>query len=194
MKTDFYLKSFQSKVQLLTQETKNNFFTQSEELLNWKERPDVWSVLECFEHLNRYSEYYLPAIQKAIEAGTFDLMNEHRDFTHTWIGRLSIKAMSPDNVKKQKTFKRMNPVFGSTSRNVLGRFIRHQETLEKLIDSAQEVNVVRTTIPVEFFKLLKMNVGEAFEFVIVHEQRHVIQALNTLAKAKSHFNEPALKV
>jgi hypothetical protein len=39
-----------------------------------------------------------------------------------------------------------------------------------------------------------MNVGEAFEFVIVHEQRHVIQALNTLAKAKSHFNEPALKV
>jgi len=194
MKMDFYLKSLQSKVQLLAHETKNNFVTQPEELLNWKERPDAWSVLECFEHLNRYSEYYLPAIQKAIESGDFDLTNEHREVTYSWIGRLSIKMMSPENIKKQKTFKRMNPVFGASSRNVLGRFIRHQETLDKLIESAFEISVAKTTVPVEFFKLLKMNIGEAFEFIIVHEQRHLIQAINTLAKAKSHFHEPALKI
>lgn len=38
----------------------------SERELNYKENPEQWSILECFEHLNRYGDYYLPEIEKSI--------------------------------------------------------------------------------------------------------------------------------
>ena len=36
----------------------------SEEVLNFKESPKSWSVLECLEHLNLYGDFYLPEIEK----------------------------------------------------------------------------------------------------------------------------------
>ena len=37
-----------------------------ESKLNFKEDPEKWSILECIEHLNRYGDYYLPEIEKAV--------------------------------------------------------------------------------------------------------------------------------
>ena len=36
--------------------------TKTEETLNKKETSKSWSALECIEHLNRYSDFYLPEI------------------------------------------------------------------------------------------------------------------------------------
>src|SRR5687768_15923049 len=40
----------------------------TEAQLNFKKQPDQWSILECIEHLNRYGDFYLPEIEKAILA------------------------------------------------------------------------------------------------------------------------------
>ncbi|MBA4055707.1 MAG: DinB family protein, partial [Marivirga sp.] len=40
----------------------------------------------------------------------------------------------------------------------------------------------KSHVPVEFMKLLKMNLGDALTFVIVHEQRHISQAKNGLIR------------
>jgi len=46
--------------------TAKEFETLPESDLNWKEHPKKWSILECLEHLNRYSDYYHLEIKKAI--------------------------------------------------------------------------------------------------------------------------------
>src|SRR5690348_7582888 len=68
--------------------------------LNWKESAEQWSILECIEHLNRYSRYYQPEIMKAIvfvPDGDNDL-----EAHSSWLGKKFIRMMHPDNVKKQK--------------------------------------------------------------------------------------------
>jgi hypothetical protein len=34
--------------------------------LNWKAHSEKWSILECLEHLNRYSSYYNKELRYAI--------------------------------------------------------------------------------------------------------------------------------
>jgi hypothetical protein len=36
----------------------------STEVLNKRSSPDAWSALECLEHLNIYSNYYIPEMGK----------------------------------------------------------------------------------------------------------------------------------
>jgi hypothetical protein len=64
---------------------------------------------------------------------------------------------------------------------VLAEFAHHQHQLLELLTQAHRADLNRKAVPIEFFKLLKMRLGETFEFVVLHEQRHVQQALRAKA-------------
>ncbi|MDF7814870.1 DinB family protein [Hymenobacter sp. YC55] len=146
--------------------------------LNQQPAPNAWSVLECLEHLNRYSRYYNPRFAQALaKAGTA----VEAEVGYSWFGRKSIAMMAPSNTKKAKTLKRMNPSGSRLGREVLAEFLQHQQQLLELLRQAQHADLNRKAVPVEFFQLLKLRLGEAIEFVIVHEQRHVQQALRVKA-------------
>ena len=93
--------------------------------------------------------------------------------------------MHPDNIKKQKTFARMNPANSSVSTEVLEEFLKEQRGLLKVISLARHVNPNKGKVSVEFFKLLKLNIGDALQFLVVHQQRHIKQALAILSKVKN---------
>jgi hypothetical protein len=90
--------------------------------------------------------------------------------------------MSPLNQKKQKTFKKMNPANSSLDSNVFKKFISDQQRLKTLVEGLLQAEPNAKVVKVEFFKLLKMTIAETLEFLIVHEQRHLIQACNVQAK------------
>jgi hypothetical protein len=141
-------------------------------LLNKKQDQSSWSILECFEHLNRYCRYYNVAVAKKLVPGRAEVNPE---VASTWLGRKSIAMMHPSNPKKQKTLKHLNPANGNLDVAVITEFLQHQQELLSMLDKAKTVDINRTKVPVEFFKLLSMTLGEALQFVIVHEQRHFIQ-------------------
>ena len=144
----------------------------TEAQLNFKPDADKWSVLQCVEHLNRYSEYYLKTIEnklsKAKEKGA-------EEVKYSWFGRMSIKSIHPDNRKKSKTLARLNPAASEVNRGILQDFITHQKTLLTLMDKAEKHSLNSIKIPADVFKLLKLRLGECFEFLIVHQQRHILQ-------------------
>ena len=191
MTSNELLSSLEKDVQSIIRKVQTEFVPLGEEMLNWKERPDRWSILECLEHLNKYSQFYNTELTKAIdsaqrESGTVESKS-------TWLGRKFIRMMHPDNSAKQKTFARMNPSQGTLDGTTIERFLKHQEDLLKLIHKSGIVNINRNYVPVEFMKLLKMNLGDALQFVIVHERRHIEQAGKV--KATLHMlNTPALKI
>ena len=159
--------------------------------LNWKEHPEKWSILECLEHLNRYSSYYHVELRKAIaRAKRSD--NEH-EAKSTWMGKKFIAMMHPDNTTRQKTFKRMNPIHGNLNKEVIERFLKNQQELLDIINDASNIDLNKAAIPVEFLRILRMNVGDALQFVIVHEQRHIRQAQAVRSNAET-LMAPALKV
>lgn len=162
-----------------------------ESTLNWKESTEKWSVLECLEHLNKYSLYYQPELRKTI-AGAIPSDNK-QEARSTWLGRKFIAMMHPDNKTRHKTFARMNPIHGSLKKEVISRFIRNQEELLEIISDAFKIDLNKGFVRVEFLKILRMNIGDTLQFVVVHEQRHINQANAARLNAESLLT-PALKI
>ena len=146
--------------------------------LNQQPAPNSWSVLECLEHLNRYSRYYNPCFGQAVARPGASTETEVR---YSWVGRKFISMMAPGNTKKTKAFAYMNPSGSQLSRAVFAEFYAHQLLLLGLLASARHTDLNRKAVPVEFLRLLKMRLGEAFELQVLHEQRHVQQALRAKA-------------
>lgn len=144
-------------------------------LLNYKPCPHSWSILECLEHLNRYSRYYNPALAKAIGANAGQVPDQ--TIRYSWFGKKSLDMVRPDNGKKHKTVKHMNPNNSQLSRQTLEEFLDHQTELLQLLDKAKGANLNKKAIPVEFFKLLKLRIGETLEFMALHQERHLQQTL-----------------
>ncbi|WP_018476141.1 DinB family protein [Pontibacter roseus] len=154
-------------------------------LLNHKPGPDSWSILECLEHLNRYSRYYNPALAKAIHRSP--VTTDQQPIRYSWLGKKSLDVVRPGNGKKSKTIKHMNPHNSQLGPGAIQEFLRHQSELLQLLDRAHSVDLNRRAIPIEFFRLLKLRIGEALEFVVLHQERHVQQAL----RVKQQLQEQA---
>ena len=189
MKTTALLNQLKDQTQSIVQTVESKFQPLPETQLNFKPTSDKWSILECFEHLNLYSQYYLTALETAINNAA---PSQPQDLKYTWIGKKSVAMMHPSNTKKQKTFKKMIPTKSKLTTDVLATFLNDQQRILRMIEKASLLNVSKAVVPVEFFKLLKMNIAETLEFVIVHEQRHLIQAENILISKTS--SQPILAI
>ncbi len=183
MQSEMLLNNLSKEVETIQNDVLNQFEKIPLEILNWKENAESWSIAECLEHLNIYSAYYLPAIEMQINQARKDSENLKREAKSTWFGKFSIKSIDPANVKKQKTLKHLNPSNSQLEANVVKRFQDNQTKLLKLLKEAKSINLNKVKIPVEFFKLVKINAGDCFQFLIAHEKRHIIQATNAKNKA-----------
>jgi hypothetical protein len=173
-----FLTALQTATQQLRATAQAEFEPLDLALLNHQPAPGSWSILECLEHLNRYSRYYNPQLAKAL---TQPDLAADQPVGYSWLGRKSVDMMRPDNRKKHTTLKHMNPSGSRLGRETLTEFLNHQTELLDLLARAHRADLNRKAMPVEFFKLLKLRLGEALEFVVVHQQRHLQQALRVKA-------------
>jgi len=149
------------------------------DVLKAKPRENAWSALECFEHLNRYSSFYLDAFEKKIRKAV-----QPKRFSPGWLGKKSADSMLPKEGEiknKMKTFKSKNPsVDGHVDKDAVNQFIEDQERLLKMMEGLKKADLnvrVSTTL-----LLLKFKMGDALAFYINHELRHMVQIENTLTK------------
>ena len=173
------IKDVESLVQFVNAEVKKL----PTEKLNQRPANGGWSLLECLEHLNRYSGYYNPALEKAISNNL--TMHAAQEITLTWLGKKSVEIISPKNTKKQKTLKKMNPQGSALNAFVVDDFLKNQQQLLRLLQQAKGANLGKKAVPVEFFRLLRMNIGETLLFMVLHQQRHFMQLQRIFAEVTS---------
>ncbi|MBT29000.1 MAG: hypothetical protein CMO01_04990 [Thalassobius sp.] len=172
--------SDQVEEQLYT--VQNEFLEQSDESLSARPEASKWNILECIEHLNRYCAYYIPHIEAIINQNS----DTDKNFQSGWLGTKFIKMMSPENVKAQKTVKHMDTSNALVNKNTLLVFIAWQQRLFKAINELKNTDLNKRKIPVEFFKMLKLKTGDILQFIIMHQQRHILQALEKKSKIASN--------
>jgi DinB superfamily len=175
MSTVPFLAQLTAAVEALRATARTEFAALPFALLRQRPAPASWSILECLEHLNRYSRYYNPALTQALQRPHPAPMAP-TEIKYSWLGGKSVELMRPTNVKKSTTLTRMNPLGSSLDDRVLDEFDQHQNCLLVLLAQAQAADLNRAAVPVEFFRLLKLRLGETLEFVVVHQQRHLQQA------------------
>ncbi|RAW03358.1 DinB family protein [Pseudochryseolinea flava] len=161
---------------------------QDETLLNWKQSAERWSILECIEHLNRYCRYYNVAINNVLTRS-----NDGQPVNKSsWLGKKFISMMHPSNRKMQKTMKHLNPVHSKLSIATLHEFLAHQDKLLHMLDASASKSIGKQNISVEFLRILTIPFFDAFEFLVVHQQRHILQIRDILEKRSNR--EAVLKV
>ncbi len=190
MNTSDFLDALQAAVAGLRVAVRTEFGALNPAELNHRPAPTGWSILECLEHLNRYSRYYNVAVAQALAESAPG--RPGAEVGYSWLGRKSVAMMHPANAKKQRAVQRLNPLGSRLGPEVLAEFDQHQTRLLALLAQARTANLNRSVVPVEFFRLLKLRLGETLEFVVVHQQRHVRQAQRVRATLPSSVAAQAL--
>src|SRR5262245_12015941 len=142
--------------------------------LNWRPRPDAWSIGQCLDHLRVANEVYLLPISAALEGRQRGNVDEVRLGSFSgWFIRNYI-APNPGGARA-KAPKKIAPV-QDVEASVLDAFIRSNDAIRKLVKRAAnyDVNRIRFTNP--FIPLLRFTVGAGFEITAKHQSRHLLQA------------------
>ncbi len=152
------------------------FQTKSISCLNQRANENSWSALECLEHLNRYGDFYLPEIAKAIaKAGAS--VSPQTGFRSNWLGQKMTEAMQPQGKgRKMKTFNSMNPIGSQLDEAVLNKFIVQQNNMLELLQRAQRVNLQKNSTSTTLSRWIRLRLGDTLRLIVFHNQRHVEQA------------------
>ena len=179
VKQDELIESLKKDVEVLLECA--DFFRNEIDALLVQPVPDKWSVAQILEHLNSYGRIYLPQIDRAISASQ---SNRDAWFNSGFLGDYFTNMMKPKSVfevkNKMKAFKSHSPENKLNPSKVLDEFIDQQHKLLQLLEMAKLRNLNSIRIPLSISKLVKLKLGDAFRFLIAHEQRHFIQARNAL--------------
>ena len=179
VKQDELIESLKKDVEILLECA--DFFRKEIDALLVPPMPGKWGIAQILEHLNSYGRIYLPQIDKAISASQ---SNRDAWFNSGLLGNYFTNMMKPKNVfevkNKMKAFKAHSPESNLNAGKVLDEFVEQQHKLLQLLDMAKLRNLNSISIPLSVTTLIKLKLGDTFRFLIAHEQRHFIQARNSL--------------
>lgn len=150
--------------------------------LTWKENENSWSILECLEHLNLYGDFYLPQIASKVNNSTTKAETE---FKSGLLGNYFAKNMLPkEKLNKMKTFKDKNPLNATLDKNVIEKFLNQQIQLFDLVTRSRNVSLSKVKIRTSISSLIRLKLGNTFQFLINHIIRHLkqIDGIQTMVK------------
>lgn len=174
MELNDHINLLQDEVNVIIQTIQDEFMHLPLEELNWKKSEKSWSILECIEHLNRYSFYYQSRLK--MEMSKLPTIENDKPIKFSWLGKKNVNMVRPGNIRKIKTLRRMNPMNNRLSREVFSEFLSMQSSLLRIINNLNTVNVNRRKIRIESFRIIKMGIGETVVFLVEHQKRHLNQA------------------
>lgn len=175
-------------IQNLIEETRKTI-NQAERLMNidlksltWRQNETSWNILECLEHLNLYGDFYLPQIESKISDSN---TKPETEFTSGFLGNYFAKSMLPkEKLNKMKTFKDKNPLNSKLDKTVIEKFIHQQIKLLNLLDQSRSVSLNKVKIRTSISSLIKLKLGDTFQFLINHIVRHINQIEGILEEIK----------
>ena len=179
--TDFF-DQLTTDLLLLRVKAQQRFRPLSAEELNRRPSPSRWSAGQCLEHLNIVGGYYLPSIAARIARAQARGSKPAPTARQGYLGRRFIAAMRlPASVKTYQSPQRYAPTGNRLPRTVAEVFSRQIDELLRLVLLARQVNANAVRVPNAMFPLVRLRLTDQLEFLVVHIQRHIMQAEAVLA-------------
>ncbi|MBL4652137.1 MAG: DinB family protein [Flavobacteriales bacterium] len=179
------LDSFIADVQQIIEVVQSDFVTLDNDKLYQQPAPDKWSVNQCLQHLNITGYHYLPRIKTVIEGAVCSCQKNTDHYNSSWIGEIAVSYTKPlpngAIPKPMKTFKKeFDPLLSAyTEVSTISEFLEQQNQLLHYLQQAAQVNLSKNRVT-SLLPILSFRLGDAFRFLIAHEQRHIQQAKNAL--------------
>ena len=147
--------------------------TLSPEQLNWKPRPDDWSVGQCLEHLYVSNTVYCDAISNSLAGHPLTVV---QDIKPGWFGQWFIRNyIEPSPGTKRRAPKKIRPG-AQLEPGVLDRFLASNQKARELVHRARNYDVNRIRFKNPFVPVIRFTVGTGLEILSKHQGRHLLQA------------------
>ncbi len=173
------LNHLENQVESHLQQAVRKYQNLSDENLLKPSESGGWGIAECLAHLNFYGDYYLPLFENRLKNSP-DNVNDN-SIKSTWLGRKCIESMNPETGKKKhKAFKAYIPTPNLDAKATVAEYINQQERMLKILRMAYVKDIQPIKIPISIAKFLKLNLGDALQFLVVHNERHIQQANRNL--------------
>jgi len=170
-----FLKKAEDQLEVQLREVIAVFQNLPEDVLLKPASNNGWSIAECFAHLNSYAEFYNPRIAEAIHKAP--ALEEPRTFKHSLLGNYFISSMDADKTsKKYKALKRHRPVEIDDPYDQVSAFIQHLEKMLGFLKQARYKNLRKKAVKTSISPWIKINPGDAIQFLLTHNRRHLEQA------------------
>jgi hypothetical protein len=185
--TPALLQALRLQIDDLLKTANDHFVAAPHEILLRQPAPDKWSAAQCLDHLNAYSRFYVPAMDKAIQSRLTGSLppTPSATFKSGLLGNYFTKMMEPKTdgmpATRMQAPKAYRPLSDLDAGKVVAEFIEWQQKTKALLDQAKLVDLQKIKIPTTLGNWLKFSLGDTFRFVIAHERRHVAQALRAKA-------------
>ena len=144
------------------------------EQLNWRPRPDAWSVGQCLDHLYAANQVYLPAISASLQERRESRVEE---IALPWFGRWFIRSfIEPSSQTRRARAPRKIQPAKQAEPSALDSFLRSNQATRELVQTAGAYDVNRIRFRNPFVPLLRFTVGTGLEIISKHQSRHLLQA------------------
>ena len=174
------LDRLETDLRKLLEEARAQFANLDPVTLQRRPDPEAWNILECFAHLNRYAEDYIPGLERAIHKAKARRWGPGYDIRYSGRGRRAIRRADPANTKQYKAAKLYNFRQQSIGPEMIKSFIINAERLLRIVQSARSVDINRATVPKMHSWIGKYSVANLLEYLVTHARRHVLQAQRLL--------------
>lgn len=147
--------------------------------LTWQPTQQIWSIGQCFAHLNLTHDYYRPKIDQALAHAECPMPAFDTYIPSFWARIYMDFAFNPRY--SFPTAVVLTPQ-AAVHQDVLTQYLVRQTTLLNMLDQATLVNV--RTMPVPIKPGIRFNLGDCLKILVYHDALHISQASGILAQLK----------
>jgi hypothetical protein len=182
------MKNWTSELNEISQQCLTLFGSLTSEQLNWKPNSTTWSIAQNLDHLIVVNETYYPILE-SLNSRTYKTPFIAKiGFLVSFLGKTVLNAVQPDRRKKMKTFPIWEPTTSNVINDILQKFQIHQNELIQKIEDGKGLVENGVVISSPANKNIVYTLETAFDIIVSHEQRHLIQANEILTQMKNYFN------
>lgn len=155
---------------------RNQFGTLHENALNWRVKPDEWSIAQCIQHITMVATHWVRQFEKISKKKLLEAPNEK--FSMGILSRYLLKVITPQVKIKLRSPSSFEPHHLVSGRACMEEFYEVQERMISYAEKFYGIHLSEVKMVPPQFSLVHVNAGEALILYNNHVRRHLIQATN----------------
>ncbi len=155
--------------------------------LKSRPNPEMWSALQCLDHLNTAGWLLLRPMEEAIQRGRAEGPYGEPPFEYGFVSRWFVRSMQPSSGWTFTAPSVFEPEDPDTlySGEVVDEFLALQDQFSECVVDAEGLDLRGIRLPSPSIPLFRISLGAWFEATLAHERRHLTQARRILDTVRS---------